>query len=220
MNEVRTVNRAGIAVLLVDDHAVVRAGYRRLLETVAGIRITGEAERGETAYAMYADGHYDVVILDMSLPGIGGLEVARRILRRDPEAKILVCSIHEEAMFVRCALEAGVIGYVSKSSPPDVLIEAVEQVAAGRRYVSAGLLEQLAHAAQADDSERLAALTAREFEIFRLLASGETVRDIARTLCISGKTVANYNTEIRKKLHAANAADLARLAMRNGVISG
>lgn len=208
-----------IEVLLVDDHAVVRAGYRRLLETAPNIRIADEAEDGETAYALYASRRYDVVVLDMSLPGIGGLEVARRILRRDPGARILVSSIHEEATFVRCALDAGVIGYVSKSSSPEVLVEAVQQVAGGRAYVSAAIAKRLAGGGATDDSERLAALSAREFEIFRFLAAGRSVPEIARTLCISSKTVANYNTDIRKKLHAANAADLARLAMRHGVVS-
>lgn len=205
-----------IEVLLVDDHAVVRAGYRRLLEMAPDIRIAGEAEDGETAYAMYAAHAYDVVVLDLSLPGIGGLEVARRILRRDPQAKILVCSIHEEATFVRCALEAGITGYVSKRSPPDVLIEAVAQAARGVPYISAEIRSQLSDDAPADD---LAALSAREFEIFRFLAAGRTVTEIARTLSISSKTVANYNTYIRKKLHAGNAADLARLAMRHGIVS-
>lgn len=207
-----------IEVLLVDDHAVVRAGYRRLLETAPNILIAGEAQDGETAYAMYAARVYQVVVLDMSLPGIGGLEVARRILRRDPQARILVCSIHEEATFVRCALEAGVTGYVSKSCPPDELIEAVEAVAGGRAHISAGIRKQLANTGPAD-SARLAALSAREFEIFRFLAAGRTVTEIARTLSISSKTVANYNTYIRKKLHAGNAADLARLAMRHGIVS-
>lgn len=205
-----------VDVLLVDDHAVVRAGYRRLLESTGGIRVAAEAERGEQAYTLFLEHPVDVVVIDISLPGMSGIEALSRILRRDASARVLVFSMYEEVIFARQALEAGALGYVTKRSAAEVLVEAVNAVAAGRRYLS----EDVREAAESRDrSVPLSELAPREFEVFRLLAEGRDAREIASILSVSYKTVANYSTAIREKLGVSNTAGLTRLAVREGVVA-
>jgi DNA-binding NarL/FixJ family response regulator len=204
-----------IRILLVDDHAVVRTGYRRLIETRPHLYVVAEADRGSAAYRRVLQGGVDVVVLDLSLPGIGGLEVVRRLHQRAPDVRVLVFSMHEEPIFVQRAFAAGACGYLSKCCGSEHMIHAIDHVAAGRRYVSPGIdiaREQLEDAA-------LSHLSQREFEVFRQIASGRSVRDIAGSLQLSGKTIANYYTQVRSKLGANNAADLARLAVRAGVVA-
>jgi two-component system invasion response regulator UvrY len=207
-----------LKVLLVDDHAVVRAGYRRLLESSSlNIRVF-EADTGEQAYSSYSQEPFDLVVMDLTLPGIGGLEAIRRITQRDHGARVLVFSIHDETVFIERALEAGARGYISKSSAAEVLVEAVERVVRGEVYLGPGIAERLAAVHRAGTDNPLAALSPREFDIFRLLAEGRTVNEIAELLSLSAKTVANYNTQIRTKLNVSSAAELARLAIRYGVV--
>jgi len=203
-----------IRVLLVDDHAVVRAGFRWLLESEADIEIVAEAASGEAACQAYAERRPDVVVMDLSLPGIGGLDAMRRILARDPKALILVFSVHEEAIYLRYALEAGARGYISKRSAPEILVEALRRILAGETYVE----PQLDRAVDPANSP-LERLTPREFEIFRRLAQGCTTREVAEALHLSDKTVANYLTAIKAKLGARTAAELTRLAYRHGLLA-
>jgi DNA-binding NarL/FixJ family response regulator len=207
-----------LRILLVDDHAVVRAGYRRLLEGSPLSIAVFEAGTGEQAYSLYVGQAFDVVVMDLTLPGIGGLETTRRIIQRDRAARVLVFSIHDEGVFVDRALKAGVSGYISKSSAAEVLVEAVAQVMRGEVYLGPGIAKRLAVLHHADAGASIATLSPREFEIFRLLAQGHAVSDIARLFSLSTKTVANYNTQIRAKLNVASAAELARLAIRHGVL--
>lgn len=207
-----------VRVLLVDDHAVVRAGYRRLLESTAHIRITAEAGDGESGYQAYTEQAFDVVVMDLTLPGISGFETSRRILQRDRAAKILVFSIHDEPGFVRRALDTGVLGYISKSSASDVLIEAVERVAAGESYLGDDVAARLTTSTINQHDLPLHVLSPREFEIFKMLAEGKSVNDIADILSLSVKTVANYNTQIKAKLEVSNATELVRIAIRHGVV--
>lgn len=207
-----------VRVLLVDDHAVVRAGYRRLLESTAHIRITAEAGDGESGYQAYTEQTFDVVVMDLTLPGISGFETSRRILQRDRAAKILVFSIHDEPGFVRRALDTGVLGYISKSSASDVLIEAVERVAAGESYLGDDVAARLTTSTINQHDLPLHVLSPREFEIFKMLAEGKSVNDIADILSLSVKTVANYNTQIKAKLEVSNATELVRIAIRHGVV--
>jgi two-component system, NarL family, invasion response regulator UvrY len=207
-----------LKILLVDDHAVVRAGYRRLLENSSLKVMVVEAETGEEGYARCAEQTFDLVVMDLSLPGIGGLEAIRRITQRDRAARVLVFSIHDENVFIERALQAGARGYISKGSAADVLVEAVEQVLRGGIYLGPGIAESLAAPSRPDRNTAFAALSTREFDIFRLLAEGRTVNEIALLLSLSAKTVANYNTQIRSKLGVASAAELARLAIRHGVV--
>lgn len=208
-----TQDESAISVLLVDDHAVVRAGYRRLLASAADIRVTGEAETGETAYRMVSSCAYDVVVMDLSLPGMSGIEACSRIRRRRPSTRVLMFSVHEEAIFVRRALQAGAAGYLTKRAVADMLVAAVREVAAGRSYLETGLADA------AGEQDPLACLSQREFEVFRLLADGHGVQSIAEQLFLSSKTVSNHASRLRAKLGAESATDLIRLAIRRGVVA-
>ena len=209
---------ARIKVLLVDDHAVVRAGYRTLLEGNAAIEVVAEAESGEAAIKQFIERAPDLVVMDLSLPGIGGLEAIRRLIARQDDARILVFSMHEDTVFVEQALQAGARGYIGKSSAPNVLVEAVKQIAAGSVYLDPNIAQRLAFQKTRGASSPFSGLSSREFEIFCLLAEGRTVADIAKRLSLSGKTVANYATQIKGKLEVASIAEMARLAIRNGFI--
>ena len=205
-----------IRVLLVDDHAVVRAGYGRLLKMAGDIEVACEADSGERAYALCRAQDFDVIVMDLSLPGMSGIEATRRICRRNPGARVLVFSVHEEDIFVRRALAAGATGYIGKRAVADVLIDAVRCVARGERYLGAVLVGEETPAAGAENP--LSSLSSREFEIFRLLASGTSVNAIAVELFLSPKTVANHASHLRAKLGVGGTADLTRLAIRTGVV--
>lgn len=208
-----------IRVLLVDDHAVVRAGYRTLLASSGDIDVVAEADSGELACRLFVEVPPDVVIMDLSLPGIGGLEAIRRIIARDPEARILVFSMHDDTVFAEQALQAGARGYITKRAAPDVLVEAVREIADGRIHLDADLAQRLAFQKTRGRTNPFSVLSTREFEIFCLLAEGLNVADIAKRLTLSYKTVANYSTQIKIKLNVATVAELARLAIRNGLIN-
>lgn len=201
-----------IRILLIDDHAVVRAGYRRLIETTPDLRVTAEAANGAAGYRRALQDDIDVVVMDLSLPGVGGIELMRRLKLRRPELRVLIFSVHEESIFVRRAFDAGALGYLCKRSAAETMLSALQDVAAGRRYLDPSLRGSGA------DEAGLNRLSMREFEVFRQIAAGRSVRDIARELCLSGKTVANYNTQIRQKLGASSSADLARVAIAAGVV--
>lgn len=217
MNEATT--RQPVRVVLIDDHAVVREGYRRLLERTADIEVIAEAGTGEEAYRLICDLKPDVAVLDISLPGMGGLEVVRRVIVRDPDQKILVFSMHEDAVFSSRALQAGARGYVTKSAAPEVLVEAVRLVAAGKLYISHEMAQELAVQMLPGKEKPIDALSAREFEVFRLLVAGHSLQEISKILCLSYKTVANYQSNIRQKLDVSNTAQVVRVALNHGLIS-
>jgi len=205
-------------VLLVDDHAVVREGYRRLLERTDDLIVVGEAASGEEAYRLFGELDPRVVVMDISLPGIGGIEAARRILARDSAARILMFSVHEDVVFSSRALQTGARGYVTKASAPEVLVEAVRLVAAGKLYISHDMAQELAVQMVPGHHNPLHALSAREFEVFRLLVAGHRIEEIARILSLSTKTVANYQSSIRQKLDVSNTAQVVRLALSQGLL--
>ena len=212
------MNTNKIRILLVDDHAVVRAGYRALLEDHVTVDILGEADNGEAAVKLFGELDPDVIIMDLSLPGIGGLEAIRRIIQRKHDARILAFSMHEDTVFVEQALQAGARGYISKRSAPAVLVDAVKAIAAGNIYLDPDIAQRLAFQKTRGASSPIAALSTREFEIFCLLAEGQTVAEVARRLSLSGKTVANYSTQIKSKLDVNTAAEMARIAIRHGFV--
>ncbi|MDD5273250.1 MAG: response regulator transcription factor [Methylovulum sp.] len=211
-----------IKILLVDDHAIVRAGFRLLLSSVGSFVVVAEAERGEAACQLYLETQPDVTVLDLSMPGIGGLETLRRICQRDNQAKVLVFSVHDESVYVNRAMAAGAKGYITKSSAPSILVEAIQAIAQGGTYIEQGLLKAppLAPAQTSDYRAIIDTLSPREFDIFLLLAKGLTAHKIADELCLGYKTVANYGTQIKAKLNVATVAELAHIAMVLGVMKG
>jgi two-component system, NarL family, invasion response regulator UvrY len=209
---------SAIRVLLADDHAVVREGYKRLLERDPAILVTGEASTGEQAYSLFTEHQPDVVVMDISLPGLSGIEAMRRILMRTPEARVLIFSMHEDVVYASRALLAGACGYVTKSSAPEVLVEAVRAVARGKVYIDHAMAQKLAMKKLSGQEDVLKSLSAREFEVFRLLASGHSVTEISDILNLNGKTVANYQSSIKQKLGVENVAQMARIAMSHGLI--
>jgi two-component system, NarL family, invasion response regulator UvrY len=211
-------NPGSISILMVDDHAVVRAGYRSLLTSAGDLNVVGEAGTGEAGCRLYTQLQPDVVIIDLSLPGIGGLEAIRRIVARDVAARVLVFSMHEDTVFVEQALQAGARGYITKRAAPEELVAAVRQVAAGRIHLEPEIAQRLAFQKARGRASPLSALSPREFEIFCLLAQGISASDIASRLSLSYKTVANYSTQIKAKLEVGSVAELARLAIRSGLV--
>ncbi len=207
-----------IKVLLVDDHAVVRAGYRMLLQGTDVVEIVAEAENGEMACKYYVDMSPDVVVMDLSLPGMGGLEAIRRIIARDSAARILVFSMHEETVFVEQALNAGAKGYITKSAAPETLIDAIKELAAGKQFLDAEIAQRLAFQKTRDKDMPFSMLSTREFSIFCLLAEGHNTSEIAKRLSLSYKTVANYSTQIKSKLNVNTIAEITRLAIRHNIV--
>ncbi|NJD33978.1 MAG: response regulator transcription factor [Betaproteobacteria bacterium] len=208
---------APIRVLLVDDHAVVREGYRRLLEATPEIRVVAEANNGEDACVRFMECSPDVVVMDITLPGTSGFEALRRILGRQPAARVLMFSMHEDPLFVLRALDGGARGYLTKASAPDMMVEAVRSIAGGSRFVPLELVRKLQDRALSEEQLKLDALSEREFEVLRLLAAGQGLAEIAAMLCVSSKTVANYQTNIRQKLGCDNAMQLLRIALTCGL---
>jgi len=208
-----------IRVLLADDHEVVRAGFHRLLESKADIAVIAHAASGEEAYQLYLEHRPDVVVMDLTMPGMGGLEASRRILAQDDTAKILVFSVHENEVLLGRALDLGIQGYISKRSASRVMLEAVRQVSAGEMYIGQEMMPYLVKRKASPDSELMAGLTSREFEVFRLLVDGKSVNDIAGLLSISPKTVGHHVTHIKTTLGISDIAGLTRLAIRLGIIS-
>ena len=207
-----------IRVLLVDDHAVVRAGYQMLLKNTEDIEVVAEADTGESACKQFIDFQPDVVVMDLSMPGIGGLEAIRRMIARNADAKILVFSMHDDTVFVEQALQAGAKGYITKTSEPEILVEAIRSLASGQSHLDADLAQRLAIQKSLGTDSLLSSLSTREFEIFCLLAEGLNSSEIAKRLSLSYKTVANYSTQIKSKLNVSTLADIARLAIRYNIV--
>lgn len=214
----RTVNHHSIRVLLVDDHPVVRGGYRRLLENFNDIEVVGEAQDGEEALRLYDNSGPDVVIMDLNMPGMGGFEATTRIKARYPKAQILVFSIHDSPLMIRRAIDAGAKGYLTKASVATQMVDAVRAVANGEPYFNREALPAIVRNFNKNDKSPFESLTRREFEVFYRLAEGRSVHQIAEDFTISPKTVGVHQTNIMKKLQLHKATELTRLAIRLGVI--
>jgi two-component system invasion response regulator UvrY len=205
-------------VMLVDDHAVVRVGFRMLINASSDMEVVDEADSGESAYQHYSEARPDVVVMDLAMPGMGGIETARRLLSRDADAKILVLSAHEDTAHLKRVLKVGALGYLSKRSAPEDLLGAVRTVAAGRVYLDADVARKLAMQDLSGAPTPVEALSEREFTVFIQLARGQSVNQIAETLRLSPNTVGTHLYNIKQKLGASNQAELALIAVRNGLI--
>lgn len=205
-------------VMLVDDHAVVRMGFRLLLQGSKDVEVVAEVESGEAACSEYAKIKPDVVVMDLSMPGIGGLEALTRILARHRDARILVLSAHDDTMHPKRVLQAGALGYLSKRSAPEELIEAIRHVAQGKIFLEPAMANQLAVQQLTGEKNPVEVLSPREFEVFMLLAKGKPVNDIAEMLFLSPRTVGTHLYNIKQKLSAGNSAEIALIAMRAGLL--
>ena len=206
-----------VGVLLVDDHAVVREGYRLLLERAGDIHVVGEASTAAEALSRYIELRPQVVVLDIALPDVSGIEALRDLRAHDPEARVLMFSMYEDSIFAQRALKAGAQGYVTKASAPATLVEAVRTVAGGKPYLTPSIAQDLALKSLAAEASRADELSAREFEVLRLLVQGISVRDIASQLGLPTKTVANHQSIIRQKLGVETAVQLLHAAERLGI---
>jgi len=206
-------------IMLVDDHAVVREGYRSVLQKQPGLQVIAEASDGAEAYRLFKEAKPDLVIMDVTMPGIGGIEAIRRIRQWDREARILVFSMHENSGFAVQAIRAGAKGYVTKSSPPEVLVQAARDVLAGRMAVSPDISHELALGRLAGETVAADVLTAREFEVLQMLLAARSTDEIADALHLSPKTVANLHSIIKDKLGVGSDIELVRLALRQGLVS-
>ncbi len=208
--------RSKLKLLLVDDHAIVRAGFRYLLENDADYEIH-EVNSAEEACRIYSDYNPDAVIMDLMMPGMGGLQGVRHIHAKDNNARVLVLSMRDDPIYVSQAMKAGAQGYVTKRSAPEELTKAVVALIKGQNYLSADVAK-ISSKSSKSDQEQIDCLSDREFEIFCLLAEGRTVVNISEDLHLSPKTVSNHRTHIMHKLQATNIVELTRLAIRRGLI--
>lgn len=210
-------NLAGLRVMLADDHSVVRLGFRLLLEG-AGATVVGEAETGEAAVRMYGELRPDVLVMDVSMPGIGGLGALERLLAGEPKARVLMLSAHNDDIVPVRALRLGARGYLCKRADPEEFLRAVGKVAADQRYIDPELASSVALAQLSNSANPVEALTEKELAVFLQLAQGRTVNQIADDFCLSASTVGTHLYHIKQKLNVQNAAELALVAMRNGLI--
>lgn len=207
-----------IRVLLVDDHAVVRTGFRLLLESTANVSVAGEADSGESACLRYLELTPDVVVMDIAMPGMGGIEALRRILAHHPQARVLALSAHDDPVHARRALREGAFGFLSKRSAPQTLLEAITSVAAGARYIDPGVAQRLALEDVVGAKSPAERLSEREFEVFMRLSRGESVQRIAEDLRLAASTIGTHLYNIKQKLGVSNQSELTLLAIRHGLI--
>ena len=208
-----------INVFLVDDHELVRTGIRRILEDVRGIKVVGEAQSGETAVTFCRQHHPDVILMDMNMPGIGGLEATRKILRIRPDVRIIVLTIHSENPFPTKVMQAGAAGYLTKGAAPDEMIQAIRLVHSGQRYISPEIAQQMALSQFASaDENPFKSLSERELQIMMMITKGQKVTDISEQLNLSPKTVNSYRYRLFSKLNINGDVELTHLAIRYGML--
>ncbi len=204
--------------MLVDDHAVVRMGFKLLLQASSDIKVVAEADSGEAACQMYESIAPDVVVMDIAMAGIGGIEAIKRLIAKDARVRILVLSAHEDTSHPKRALQAGALGYLSKRSAPEVLIDAIRTIAKGQRYLDAHIAQRIAVQDITGDKTPTDQLSAREFEVFIQLARGQSVAQISTTLALSASTVGTHLYNVKQKLGLTNQAEITLLAVKHGLI--
>ncbi len=208
-----------IRVLLVDDHQLVRTGIRRLLDDAAELAVVGEADCGEEALRLTREQHPDVVLMDVNMPGIGGLEATRKLLRVDPTVRIIALTVHVDEPYPSRLLEAGALGYLTKDCNEAEIIKAIHTVSRGQRYIGAAIAQQMALSGL-DGSTRnpFERLSQREIQVMLMVTQGNRLQDISDRLCLSPKTVSTYRYRLYEKLGVSNDVELTRLAIRHGLI--
>jgi two-component system invasion response regulator UvrY len=208
-----------IRILVVDDHAIVREGLKQILADVNDMAVRDEAASGQEALAKIRDDEFDVVLLDISMPGRNGLEILKEIKAERPKLPVLILSMHAEEQYAVRALRAGASGYVTKASAPDELIGAIRKVSCGRKYVSSSLAEKLALELDIDTKKPLhATLSDREYQVMLMIASGKSVKEIADELCLSVKTISTYRTRVMEKMNMKKNAELTLYAIQNHLV--
>ncbi len=208
-----------ISVVLADDHAVVRMGFRLLLQDTKDITVVGEAESGEEVLKLLNTLTADVIVMDLSMPGIGGLETISRIVGKNKSPKILILSAHEDAIHPKRSLKAGANGYLSKRGAAEELIKAIRQIHSGNMYIEASIAQKVAMSQMGGETSPVEVLSEREFDVFMALANGKTVNQIAETLHLSPRTVGTHLYNIKQKLNASNQTELALIAIKSGLIN-
>jgi two-component system invasion response regulator UvrY len=209
---------AELKVLLVDDHSVVRMGFKMLIDSERDMKVIAESETGEDGIQKYQELKPDVTVMDITIPGIGGLEAIERIIAKDKNAKILVLSAHEDSVHPKRVLSAGAIGYLTKRSAAEELISAIRTVGSGKKYIESSVAQQLAITQLSGENDPTEILSDREFEVFIALAKGKSTNEIADTMCLSPRTVGTHLYNIKQKLNANNSAEIALIAIRCGLI--
>ena len=207
-----------IKVLLVDDHSVVRMGFKMLIEAESDMEVISEAESGEDGIKVFKELKPDLVVMDITMPGIGGLESIERILAYDKNAKILVLSAHEDSVHPKRVLNAGALGYLTKRSAAEELIKAISSVHSGKKFLEADIAQQMAITQLSGENNPVEVLSDREFEVFMALAKGKSTNEIAETMHLSPRTVGTHLYNIKKKLNANNSAEIALIAIRCGLL--
>jgi len=210
-----------IKVLLVDDHDLVRFGVKRLLQDIQGIKVVGEASTGEEAVKLAKECIPDVVLMDVQMPGIGGLEATRKMLRHNPDLKVLALTVYGGEPYPSRLLQAGAVGYITKGCAPDEMVRAIRSVHSGQRYLSSEIAQQLAlKSFTKSNNSQLDVLSERELQIMLMITSGQKVQDISLKLCLSPKTVNSYRYRVFEKLGINSDVELTLLAMRMGLVEG
>ena len=205
--------------MLVDDHDLVRTGIKRLLEDHPNIEIVGEAVSGEEAVQQVTEYDPDVVLMDINMPGIGGLEATRKLLQRKPQLKIIVVTMHDDDLFPQRFLKAGALGYVTKGAKVDEILQAIRAVMANKRYLSPLIAQQLALSQVGEETTSpFESLSEREMQVLLMMMDGQSIGAISEKLCLSPKTVSTYRTRLYAKLGVQNDIELARLALLHGVV--
>ena len=209
---------AKLKLMLVDDHAVVRSGFKVLLQTWDDVQVIAEAASGEEALQMYELHRPDVVIMDIAMAGMGGIEAIKRMIAKDPGARILSLSAHEDTSYSKRALQAGALGYLSKRTAPEVLIDAIRLVAQKKRFIDPVIAQRMAMQDLDGDESPIEKLSPREFEVFMHLARGQSVAQISDTLKLSASTVGTHLYKVKQKLQLTNQSEITLLAMRYGLL--
>ncbi len=208
-----------ISILLTDDHALVRTGIRRLLEDSGQVRIVGEADCGEDAVRLAQELEPDVILMDVNMPGIGGVEACRRILQRNPGQKIIVLTVHNEQTFPKRMLEIGAKGYLTKECGVDEMLGAIRKVYDGGAYIAPSIAQQLALSLlPGNEHNPIDRLSRREFQVMLMISHGLSNAEISDKLCLSPKTVSTYRLRLLEKLGAQNEVDLVKIAVEQGMV--